>query len=75
MYNAVKASVRYQSELSPFFTSNIGIEQGDPSSSLMFLYYVNDTLSNINSNIDGIFDINDVKLFLLLFADDAAIFC
>ena len=63
MYNAVKASVRYQSELSPFFTSNIGIKQGDPSSSLMFLYYVNDILSNIDINIDGICDINDAKLF------------
>jgi len=75
MYNAVKASVRYQSRLSSFFTSNIGINQGDPSSSLMFLYYVNDILSNINSNIHGLCDINDVKFFLLLlFADDAAIF-
>ena len=71
MYNAVKAGVRCQSELSPFFTSNIGIKERDPSSSLMFLYDLNDILSNINTNIDGICDINDVKLF---FADDAASF-
>jgi len=72
MCNGVKVSVRYQSELSPFFTSNTGIKQGDLSSSLVFSYYVNDILSNINSNRDGICDINDVKLFFLLFADDAA---
>jgi hypothetical protein len=74
MYNTVKACVKYKSENSTFFTSNIGVKQGNPSSSLMFLFYVNDILLNINSNIDGICSIDDVKLYLLLFADDAVIF-
>ena len=40
----------------------------------MFLFFVNDILNNIDTNIDGIFTINDVKLFILLFADDAVLF-
>jgi hypothetical protein len=40
----------------------------------MFLFFVNDILLNINSNKDGICTIDDVKLNLLLFADDAVIF-
>ena len=45
-----------------------------PSSGLMFLFFINDILTNINSNIDGIFTINEMKIFLLLFADDAVLF-
>jgi hypothetical protein len=74
LYNTVKACVRYILEISTFFTSNIGVKQGDPSSSLMFLFFVNDNLLKINSNIDGICSKDDVKLYLLLFADDAVIF-
>lgn len=31
-------------------------------------------MSNINSNIDSIFTINELKLYILLFADDAVLF-
>jgi hypothetical protein len=31
-------------------------------------------MSNINSNIDGIFTINELKLYILLFADDTVLF-
>ena len=74
MYCVVKSCVRYKSNTSTFFSSNVGVKQGDPSSSLMFLFFVNDILNNIDTNIDGIFTINDVKLFILLFADDAVLF-
>ena len=74
MYRVVKSCVRYKSENSSFFTSNIGVKQGDPSSGLMFLFFINDILTNINSNIDGIFTLNEMKIFLLLFADDAVLF-
>ena len=48
-----------------FFTSNIGVKQGDPSSSLMFLFFINDILANINLNIEGIFTIDEMKIFII----------
>ena len=74
MYRVVKACVSYKSENSSFFTSNIGVKQSDPSSGLMFLFSINDILTNINSNIDGFFTINEMEKFVLLFADDAVLF-
>ena len=42
--------------------------------SLLFLYFVNDIVSSFNENIEGLFELNDMKLFILLFADDAILF-
>lgn len=36
MYCVVKSCVRYKAEKSQFFNSDIGVKQGDPSSSLLF---------------------------------------
>ena len=47
---------------------------GDPSSGLLCLLFLNDILEHINSDVDGIMTLDDVKIFLLLFADDAALF-
>ena len=74
MYETVKACIRYKSEMSDFFDSYIGVKQCDPSSTLLFLLFINDILSNINTDIDGLFTLNEMKLFLLLFADDAILF-
>ena len=74
MYSVVKAAVRFNSKLSNDFISNIGAKQGDPRSSLLFLYFVNDIVSSFNENIEGLFELNDMKLFILLFADDAVLF-
>ena len=74
MYTTIKSCVRINNELSPFIKSNIGVKQGDPSSSLLFLFFVNDILLNMKSDIDDLFTIDDLKVFLLSFADDAALF-
>ena len=74
MYLVVKSKVRYDSELSPFIESNIGVKQGDPCSTILFLFFINDIVNSIDSNIDGIFTTENLKLFILLFADDAVIF-
>lgn len=74
MYSSVKAAVNYNKQLSPSFDSNIGAKQGDPSSSLLFLFFVNDLINNINRNIEGLFSLNDLQLYMLLFADDTALF-
>ncbi len=74
MYSVVKQCIRYKGTNSEFFNSQMGVKQGDPSSSLLFLLFVNDIVQNINSDIEGIFSTNELNIFLLMFADDAAIF-
>lgn len=74
MYNTVKAAVRFNSETSSFFNSNIGVKQGDPSSTILFLYFINDITNNFNCEIEGLFKLNDLSLYILLFADDAVLF-
>ena len=74
MYNTVKAAVRFNSDMSSFFNSNIGVKQGDPSSTILFLYFINDIIDSFDQNIDGLFKLNGENLFILLFADDTVLF-
>ena len=54
--------------------SYLGVKQGDPSSSLLFMMFVNDIISNINTNLEGIFSVDEVQLFLMLYTDDQVLF-
>ena len=38
------------------------------------MLFVDDILNNIYSDLDGIFTINELKLFLIMFADDHVLF-
>ena len=74
MYSVVKACIRYNNRCSEFIDSQLGIKQGDPSSPMLFMMFLNDINQCINIDLDGIFTVNDIKLFLLLYADDQIIF-
>ena len=74
MYTVVRSCVRYNHSQSEYFISNIGLKQGDPSSPLLFMFFVNDLAQNINTDLDGNHTINELKYFLLLYADDQALF-
>ena len=50
------------------------MKQGDPSSPLLAMMFMNDIINYINSDIEGIVTINELKLFILLYADDQVIF-
>lgn len=74
MYNVVKSCVRYQSGMSRFFTSYNGLKQGDPSSPLLFMLFINDIVENVNAELDNMFTVDELRLFILLYADDAVVF-
>jgi hypothetical protein len=40
----------------------------------MFMMFVNDVIEHINTDIDGIFSFNELKFFLILYADDQVLF-
>ena len=62
MKTVVKFCVRYQSATSCFFFSSYnGLkQQGDPSSPLLFMLFINDIVQNINVGLDQIFTIDDL---------------
>ena len=74
MYLTVKSCVRYKLSYSEFFSSSIGLKQGDPSSPLLFMLFVNDIVDNINSDIENNFTHNELKLFLVMYVDDQVVF-
>ena len=71
MYSVVKACIRYNCRYSEFIDSYMGVKQGDPSSPMMFIININQC---INDDLEGVFAVKDIKLFLLLYADDQVIF-
>ena len=54
MYTVVKSCVKYKSSFASFFDSSIGLKQGDPSSPLLFMLFVNDIVENINVDLQNI---------------------
>ena len=74
MYSTVKLCIKYNSSFSQYFDSYIGLKQGVPSLPLLFMLFVNDIVNNINSDLNDIFTTNDIKLFLILFANDQVVF-
>lgn len=74
MYTEVKSCIKYKSILSGFFNSHMGLKQGDLSSPLMFMMFINDIVDNINSDLENIFTVEQIRFFMLLYADDAVVF-
>lgn len=75
MYNTVRSAIKHNGKFhSSCIDSHLGVKQGDPSSSLLFMMFVNDIMNNINSNLNGIFSLDELQLFIVLYADDQVLF-
>ena len=75
MYENVKACVKYKHKLSPFFSSQIGLKQGDPLSALLFVFFINDLVKKVAPDDNqNSFSLEDINLFMLLYADDVVLF-
>ena len=74
MYDVVKACIRYNSTHSNFLNSYVGLKQGDPTSPLLFMFFINDLIENINADLENIFNLDELRLFMILYADDAVVF-
>ena len=74
MYTSVKSMVKYNNCFSEEFSCFLGVRQGECLSPFLFSLYLNDIETEfIQNNCQGI-EIDMLKVFLLLYADDMVIF-
>ena len=74
MYSNVKSKVKFNNEKGEEFICHMGVRQGECLSPFLFSMFVNDLESElIEKGVEGL-DLNFIKLFLLMYADDIVIF-
>jgi len=73
MYSEVKLCVKHLGSLSDFFSNDIGLFQGEITSPIMFSLFLNDIELHLQENIDVGIERDQLAVYQLLFADDAAL--
>ena len=63
MYNVVKVCIRQNQSYSDFISSHFVIKQGDPSSPMICMMFMNGITQSINSNLNDIFTFEDVFFY------------
>lgn len=74
MYEGVKLCVRNNGSLTDFFDSYMGLKQGEPLSPFLFIMFINDMQDHLADDSIDVFTIEELQIYLLLFADDTALF-
>ena len=74
MYKEVKSCVRHLNTLSDFFDFYIGLMQGEICSPLLFAFFISDIENSLQENADAGITLDQLSLYLILFADDAVLF-
>ena len=73
IYSDVKACVRSTEGLSDMISCPVGVKQGCIISPILFSLFLNDLQESISIGNHGI-DLDTMKIFVLLFADDLVLF-
>ena len=73
MYKRVKTKVFVNGQTSASFEYKFGVRQGECLSPFLFAMFVNDMEEALSRGNTGV-TVDDIKLFLLFYADDAVIF-
>ena len=76
IYQNVKSCVKNHKDMSysELFDVTLGVKQGEPLSPLLFILFINDINDCININNLTEKDIRLLSIYMLLFADDIALF-
>jgi len=74
MYDEVKLQVKHMGKLSDVFNSNVGLFQGEITSPILFSLFINDIEFGLQNGINAGITLDQISIYLLLFADDAALF-
>ena len=74
MYSTVKVCVKVDGFYSEQFTSSVGLMQGEVLSPILFSLYVNDFEMEFLRNSNIPYEVQDLSLFLLMYADDMILF-
>ena len=74
IYLDVKSCVKSMNSLSEFFDSNIGLLQGEVLSPFLFSLFINDLELHLQQSTSAGLTLDQLSIYLLMFADDAIIF-
>ena len=74
LYSNIKTSVLLNGNISEPFISHLGLLQGEIISPILFSFYVNDCEMDFLKNGCDPTELQDLSLFLLMYADDMVIF-
>ena len=74
IYSEVKLCVKNINTFSDFFNSDVGLLQGEVLSPFLFSLFINDIEMHLQQTPNASLSLEQLSIYLLLFADDAVIF-
>ena len=74
MYSEVKSCVRHLNTFSDLFDCDVGLMQGEICSPILFSLFISDIETSLHENVDAGITLEQLSLYLILFADDMVIF-